>query len=457
MRAFLSTMAVLSVLWGGASGCILAPSPRKPATVNVAAFVSPGGGAPPAVLSLYKAALEVSKNAVDFDLRISNISPAMPDPSMFMEKQQVPPSATALEQAMGQDPPPDIVLFWSVYDYSAALDKDLLQPLDTYFRGDRDAKPDDYYPGAIEAVSDAGRLYALPVAVAPTVLMYDKRVFDEVGLGAPEPSWNWATFLGYAKQLTRVTGDPQKDSYAINLSGPLILPAFIWQNGGDVISKDGRRSLIAEPSAAEAIQFYADLINTYKIVPPEPRRQAGGPPIMMEKPAIRIGPGEVPPLMGPTGRVAMMFVSGAGSQMSYSPFMRGGQDRPMRLTELPRGKMPGTVLDLSTALGLTARATNSQLAYKAMVALASEMQKELGVPARRSLAKNLRQMNPGLAEDDAQVIVNSLEYARPLRLRTGEEMQVLYQKLLSPIQQNSKPVAEVLKEASDALDELLNK
>ncbi len=369
----------------------------------------------------------------------------------------MPPSVTALEQALGQDPPPDVVLFSSLYEYNAALEKDLLQPLDSYFRSDRNVKPDDYFPGAIEAVSDASRIYALPVSVAPTVLMYDKRLLDGAGLRAPEANWNWSTFLGYARQLTRATGDPQNDTYAINLSGPLILPAFIWQNGGDLISKDGKRSLLNEPAAVEAIKFYADLIHTYKVVPPEPRMSKDGPAVAIARP-IPVGPGEVPPLWSPGGKVAMMIVSGAGSQMGYMPYMRGGEDRPMRLAELPRGKVPATILEVYTVIALTTKAANGQLAYKAMTALASEMQKELAIPARRSLAKNLRQINPNIAEDDAQVILNSLEYARALPLLANNEaMGTLYQKLITPIHQNTKPVDEVVKEASDAMDEVLNK
>ncbi len=456
IRRLVSWVVVLVILWGGVSACITAPTSKKPTVVNVAAFMFPGG-ASPSVLALYKAALEVNRTAGDFELRLSTISPPIQEPGVPPEKGQASPSAIALEQAMGQDPPPDVVLFSGVYEFNAALDKDLVQPLDTYVRSDKSVKQDDYFPGALEALSDSGRLYALPVSVAPTVLMYDKRVFDDAGLSGPEPNWNWSTFLGYAKQLTKSSGDPQNDRYAINLTGPMILPAFIWQNGGDIVSKDGKRSLLDEPAAVEAVKFYADLINTYKVVPPQPGMQPGGPGMSVTKPMIRVGPGEVPPLWSPGGRVAMNIISGAGSQQGFMPYMRGGQDRPMRLAELPRGKVPATILDVYTALGMTTKATNGPIAYKAMAALSNEMQKEVGVPARRSLAKNLRQINPNIADDDAQVILSSLEYARPLRISgKSEAMQVFYQKLMQPILQKSKPVEEAVKDASDALDEVLN-
>lgn len=461
MRSLLAAALVILMLLTSIGGCTAA-TPTKRTVVNVAALMFPGGGAPPSVVALYKAALEVNRAAEDFEIRISSVSPQMPEPVGIGDHPETRPGVTALEQALGQDPPPDAVLFSSLSEFGVALEKDLLQPLDSYYRADRNIKPDDYYPGAVEALRDNDRLYALPVTVAPTVLMYDMRLFDEAGLELPEPDWNWNTFLGYAKRLTKAKGDPRTDQYAINLVTGMILPAFIWQNGGELVSKDGKRSLIMEPAAAEAIQFYYDLVHTYKVVPPN-KLGGSAQTVMPDRRVVegssRVGLGEVPPLTSPAGRVAITLMPLAGStQVAYAPYLQGGQDRPIRLAELPRNKMPATIIDVLTAIGMTARAANPQTAYRAMTALANEMQKELSVPARRSLAKNLRQINPNITEEDTQVILNSLEYGRPLILaRNAGAMQVLYQKLQGPIMQGSKPVDEILKEASDALDEVLNK
>lgn len=445
--------------------CTSSPSRKSGATVRVAALTFPGGGASPAILSLYKAALEVNRNNPDLDIEIVTVSPPQQDPynmKMMTEPPKEPPTVTALEQALGQDPPPDVVLFSGIYEFYPSLQKELLQPLDNFVRSDRNVKPDDYFPGALEALRDSDRLYALPVAVAPTVLMYDKRVFDEAGVPIPESNWDWSTFLGIARQVTKAKDDPQNDVYAMNLDSGMILPALIWQNGGDLISKDGLRSLLNEPAAVEAIKFQYDLVHTYKISPPRPQP---GDKMAMERMAVAravpIGPGQVPPLMGPGGRVAMQIMSGAGSMYMGFPFGRTGDDRPFRLVEMPRGKAPATLMDVQVVVAMTNRAQDGPLAYKAMVALSEEMQKDMSVPARRSLAKNLRQINPNIAEEDVPVILNSLEYARAMPsfmygYGQNNVARVFYEKLIGPLQQGTKTPEEIAKEASDALDEALN-
>ena len=451
---FLQMALILAILYP-LLGCALSPGARRPTVVNVAAVIFPGG-APPAVLSLYKAALEISKaNSGDFELKITTLSPTM-EPGAGPTNGS--PIITALEQALAQDPPPDVVLFSSSYEFAEALSKELLQPLDPYLRSERALKTEDYFPGALEAVIAEGQICGLPLSVGVTLLQYDKRLFDAAGLEPPGGNWTWSTLLEASRVLTKVTGDSQSDQYALNLLGPLVLPSLIWQNGGDIISKDGKRSLLAEPPAVEAIKFYYDLLHTYKVSPPPPSPQGGptpGKPVVI---AREIRPGEVPPLFVPGGRVAMQFLNGYGMYIGASPWMMGqGGERPIRVSELPRGKMQATQLEVGNVIALTNRAANGRQAYRAMVALVNEMQKELTVPAQRAAAKNLRRMSPNLAEEDVQVILNSLEYARALPLAHQDKIiRVLYEKLVQPIQQGTKPPAEIAREAAEAMDEVLN-
>jgi len=458
-RTALISIAVVAALLPLAS-CISTPTRKSAATVRVAALTYPGGGAPPAILSMYKAALEVVRNNPDLDIKIVSVTPPQ-DPSMMKQAPQEPPTVTALEQALGQDPPPDVVLFSGIYEFYPSLQKELLQPLDNFMRSDRNVKMDDYFPGALEALKDRDRLYGLPIAVAPTVLMYDKRVFDEAGVPVPESNWDWSTFVGIAQQITKAKDDPQNDVYALNLlSGPMILPAFIWQNGGEMISKDGTRSELTEPATIEAIKFYYDLMHTYKVVPPYPKPTDKMAGVAIQK-AVTVRSGEAPPLMGPTGRVAMQIVSGAGSTYAGYPYGGSSGTSPFRMVEMPRGKVQATIMDVQVAMAMTSRAQDGPLAYKAMMALTEEMQKDISIPARRSMAKNLRQINPNVAEQDVPVILNSLEYARalpPYAYSYGQSnvMSIMYEKLFNPLQQGTKSVEEAAKEASDAIDEVLN-
>lgn len=440
------------------SGCFAAPQARQAVVVNVAAVTYPGG-APASVLSLYKAALEVNKAAAgEYELKLTTVTPA---PTDYQKEQSgpssVPPTVAALEQAMGQDPPPDVAFFSSSYEFGAALEKGLLQDLDSYLRAERNFKRDDYFAGTLEAMSEGGRLYALPISVAPTVLQYDKRLFEAAGLPPPDGSLDWNGFVSIARALTKTAGDPQTDQYGLSLFSSFALPMFIWQNGGDIVSKDGRRSLLAEPEAVEAIKFYAQMLNDPSICVPYPKKSGSGALQPMAKVAVRVGPGEAPPIMVPGGRAAMQFMSGMGLVMGYGPWGPPGSERALRIAEVPHGKNKATMLEIQSVIGLTSKARNGQVAFRALAALAAEMQKELPVPASRSAAKNLHQMNPNLDEKDAQVMVSSLEYARAIPFSLQNKiMMPLNRDLMQPLMEGTKTPAEAAAAAAEAIDAALN-
>lgn len=457
MRRSVVFVAVMVMFGLVLPGCFAAPQARQTAVVNVAVVTYPGG-APPQALSLYKAALEVNKAAAgEYELKLTEVSPSMADmTSMRMGQSSassLPPTVAALEQAMGQDPPPEVVYFTSSYEFGAALQAGLLQDLDTYLRSDRNLNRDDYFPSALAAVSEGDRLYGLPVSVSPMVLQYDKRLFDAASLPPPDGSLDWAGLGNVSRALTKTTGDPQNDQWGINLwMSQWALPMFIWQNGGSIVSKDGRRSLLAEPEAVEAIEFYAEMLA--ETPNPNEARMGAGSIRAIE---VRVGPGEAPPLMMPGGRVAMQFVSAQNVVSGYYYPGVAGSENPLRIAEVPHGKNKATMLEIQSVMGLTTRTSNGQAAFRALAALTAEMQKELPVPASRTAAKNLQQMSPSLDKKDVQVIVDSLEYAQaiPLVLQTRVS-QVLSEHLMQPLMEGSKSPAEAAAKASEALDAALN-
>ena len=455
-RRTLNQSLAVAALASITAGCVPSLGARKPTVVNVVVITYPGGGGSPAVLSLYKAALEVTKaNPGDFELKLSMVSPTMPDPSWG--PQTTPPTVTALEQALGQSPPPDVVIFSSGYEFAAALEKDLLAPLDDVARGERGFRADDYFPGTLEAVSDQGKLYALPLAATPMVLQYDKRLFDAAGLGPPDATWNWSTLLNAAKQMTNpdAEGGPQ---YGLNTMNGNWLAALIWQNGGEFATKDGRRCLLADPAAIEAIKFYSDLMHVHKVASGMPKPGPGSREMIAR--AIRVGPGEYPPLMGPSGRVAMQPMDGTAYAYGYGPYgpTRSSGERPLRIAELPRNKQQATLIGLQAALAVTNASPNPKVAFRALVALAAQMQSDMVVPATRTAAKRLTQINPNIQEEDAKVLLASMEYGRVLPLyRQSLYMRPFYEKLLSPVQSGDKDPAEAAREAAQAIDEVLNK
>lgn len=455
---------IATILSGLLAGCSLAPTARQRPVINVVAITYPGA-APPALIGLYRAALEITKRQTDYEINISIVSPTqedmvpLPVDGPAAGPYTPPPTVAALEQALGQDPPPDIVLFASSFEFAAALERDLVVPLDSYVRNDRQNGIDDYFPSAIEAVSDGGQIYALPVGVSVAMLQYDKRLFDEVGVELPGPNWNWTTLVSAATRLTNANeSDPV---WGMNAMETSLLFSLIWQNGGEVISKDGKRTLIGEPAAVEAIEFYHALYHKHKVAQsfdgakggPMGGRVRGPVSVTIARP---IGPGDPPPIVGPGGRIAMQPFS-FGYYGGIDPWSSSGADHPVRLAEMPRGQLQATQVQVDHMIAMTSRASNPQLAYRAMTELAAEMQREGGLPARRSLANDLRQIYPSLLDEEIQAITNSLEYGRALPL-VGQDrwMPKLHETLLQSLITGDKEPDEAIKEAVQAIDEALN-
>jgi multiple sugar transport system substrate-binding protein len=89
------------------------------------------------------------------------------------------------------------------------------------------------------------------------VLYYNKDLFDAAGIPYPTEDWDFATFRETARKLTK------KGQYGFSLVN--WMPGwvmFLWNNGGDVLSPDGRRSQGYLDSAknVEAFSLLRDMI-----------------------------------------------------------------------------------------------------------------------------------------------------------------------------------------------------
>jgi len=112
-----------------------------------------------------------------------------------------------------------------------------------------------------------GAYYALPKDIGPTVMYYNKEIFDKLGVPYPsaETPMNWDQALEMWKKLTvDENGDGKTDIYG---AGPIWWEGFVWSNGGSVLSEDRTTFTLNEPAGAEAMQFIYDLTNVHKVVP----------------------------------------------------------------------------------------------------------------------------------------------------------------------------------------------
>ncbi|MDD9312528.1 sugar ABC transporter substrate-binding protein [Cytobacillus firmus] len=125
------------------------------------------------------------------------------------------------------------------------------------------AKKDNYslknYPESlIDLYTVDGDIYGIPKDYDTTGLWYNKKIFDEAGVSYPDETWDWEKLKEVAKQLT----DKDKGiwGYAALMGNQGGYYDFIWQNGGYIISEDGKSAGFDKPEAIEALEYNVSFI-----------------------------------------------------------------------------------------------------------------------------------------------------------------------------------------------------
>lgn len=125
------------------------------------------------------------------------------------------------------------------------------------------AKKDDYsfdnYPKSlIDLYTVDDEVYGIPKDFDTTGLWYNKKIFDEAGVPYPDDTWDWNKLKEVATKLTNK--DKGIWGYAALMSNQGGYYDFIWQNGGHIISEDGKSVGFDQPEAIEALKFNISFI-----------------------------------------------------------------------------------------------------------------------------------------------------------------------------------------------------
>ena len=104
-----------------------------------------------------------------------------------------------------------------------------------------------------------GKQLAIPKDYSTLGLWYNKDLFDKAGISYPDDSWTWDTWMAAAEKLTN------KDEGVYGMLAPADGQNFwynlVWQNGSDIISKDGKKIMLNDPKTVEAIKYGVSFID----------------------------------------------------------------------------------------------------------------------------------------------------------------------------------------------------
>ncbi|MFI5713560.1 ABC transporter substrate-binding protein [Kribbella sp. NPDC051620] len=117
----------------------------------------------------------------------------------------------------------------------------------------------NFLPGALNALTVDGKIYAAPIYHTVTTTIYNKKLLDKAGITTPPQTWDE---IKAAAPKLKAAGVATLD-YSASPSATMNLNFYplLWQAGGSVFSEDGKKATFNEAPGVEALTFLTGLYN----------------------------------------------------------------------------------------------------------------------------------------------------------------------------------------------------
>ncbi len=290
----------------------------------------------------------------------------------------------------------------------------------------------DFFPIGIEAYTQEGTLYGLPLWGNTFCLVYNKDIFDEAGYPYPDETWTFDDLMKATQALTRdKNGDGKIDQYGCH---PYEFQNFLWSGGGDMIDEAAERSLLDTPESVEATRFYTDLFS-YKIGFQE-----------------LINAWEL-------GQVAM-YITGPWTIADWDE----KRQFSIGIAPFPMGKLGRVTRYSGIGVVIWSETKHPEEAWEFAKFYISKQGLEMAlfgdeVPARRSLAYSPIFLKPGV-NWDLSMFIKSLEGSQPHippKIPEGDEVSMVLNQAISEIRLTDMDVETAMRKASAKITEILGR
>ncbi len=112
-----------------------------------------------------------------------------------------------------------------------------------------------------------GKTYGLPHMYTTPCIAANITMFEKAGVGYPKDDWTWNDFLQTAQKLNKPGEQWAYQAPLVGYNPTETWSAWVWGNGGEIISDDRTKSRWDMPETIEAVQWAVDLRNRYKLMP----------------------------------------------------------------------------------------------------------------------------------------------------------------------------------------------
>jgi multiple sugar transport system substrate-binding protein len=335
---------------------------------------------------------------------------------------------------------PDVSRVSSTY-FTPCAAKGLLDDLDPYIAGDPSFDIRDFYGPAVEGWGKyKGKIYAIPGDVDIYAMYYNKNMFDKYHIPYPDGTWDWNKFLQVAKKLSVDTdGDGKLEQWGC-------VPdqnwqAYIWQNGGDVLNKDGTVCTLDQPAAYDALQWMCDLRTKYHVAP----SAADAADIGNQK-------------LFTNGQIGMYI---SGSWAAGIIFKKEITTFTYDCAPLPMGKRRASFIG-GACWGILKGSKHKKEAWELVKFMTSpSMQKHFAeqkqiIPSRKSVAESGAYLYLKDGPKNKKVFIDAISYGYPLpRVECSVEMNYIIGNEITPATLGTKSAKDCCKVAAKRANDML--
>ena len=155
----------------------------------------------------------------------------------------------------------DTALFSSV-DISV-IEPGLLTDLTPLMEADASFDQEDFYPGALDIVSQGNSTYIIPQQIQVPLLAYNKDMWSASGLPQPDLAWSWPDLLASAEQLAQTRSDDIEVYGLLEFgSGSLFLLSELDQTGTNLLQTPAEDIQLDNPAVVAALEQLKTLADT---------------------------------------------------------------------------------------------------------------------------------------------------------------------------------------------------
>ncbi|WP_018130286.1 ABC transporter substrate-binding protein [Effusibacillus pohliae] len=332
---------------------------------------------------------------------------------------------------------PDVTMI-EVASVASFANNGALEDLTPYITGKDGIDKNDFIPGLLGNSTWNNKFYALPFNRSTPILYINKDKLKAAGLDENGPK-TWDELESFAKKLSK------KDT-EWGFSTPVDIwfyEALVAENGGEILSEDGKQALVNSPQAVEPIKFWKKMIDEGAMKMP---------------PGAKYDAWEVAENDFINGKVAMIFDStgSLNSLMDKAKFRVGTAFLPKKETYgVPTG---------GANLVMLAKSKKKDAAWKFMKWMTDKKQtifwsQQTGYMPVRTSAVNSEEMLKFFAEKPQfKVAVDQLQYAQPRPAAPGykELQEVIMNEIQRAVLGEATP-EDAMKTAVEKANQLLKK